>query len=69
MLHQITVIALGIGLLGLVQLGFGLAGWIYRPVAFATITLGIALFLWRIRRLQRRDITGWFTEPAGAATF
>ncbi len=62
----VTTIAAGIGILSLLQLLLGLAGQLHRVIAIALVAVGIALLLWRARRISREDVTRWLTAPADA---
>lgn len=59
-LHAVTRIALGLGILGLLQLALGLAGFIHPAVAFSMIALGVALFA--IRQRPSRIKQYWTAE-------
>jgi hypothetical protein len=69
----VTAIALGLGVISLMVLALGLAGWLNRPVGFALlacgVVLGAALVAWQwggsVRQGVDEPLRRWIAEPAG----
>lgn len=59
-LQIVTHVALGLGIISLLELLLGLAGLLHRPIAFAIIAIGIALLVIRVHK----HIAQWLTAPA-----
>ena len=63
-LRRVTTIAAGMGILSLVQLACGLAGWIRQPVAIGLVVVGIALLAFRARKMAVADVVVSLKVPA-----
>ena len=63
-LRSVSILAIGLGILGLLQLLLGVVGLLHRWTAFAVIGVGIALLAFRHRHLSRSDVVAWLTGPA-----
>jgi hypothetical protein len=64
-LHVITEIALGLGVMSLLTLGLGLAGWLNHHVAAGILIAGFGLSVIWLSRCDKTAIRGWMSEPAG----
>jgi hypothetical protein len=62
--RRLTGIAVGLGILSLIQLGIGLASQLHRWSAFLLIAIGVALLAYRCRRIRWGDVTAWLDAPA-----
>src|SRR5579859_6638503 len=69
LLTYITATALGLGILSLITLLFGLIGFLSQPVAFALLALGIVALIARVYRTQSelRSLKSWWSGRAGAS--
>jgi hypothetical protein len=65
-LRSITRIALGIGIMGTLQLLLGLAGGLHRGFAVGLIATGIAMLFVRHRKITAGAIAAWWKTDAGA---
>jgi hypothetical protein len=61
-LRRVTRIATGLGIMSLLELLLGLAGELNRPVSLVLIGVGVWLFVWRCRRMFKRErLQNWLT--------
>jgi hypothetical protein len=65
-LRLITTVSLGLGIVGLLELTCGSAGLLHGGVAFTLIAVGVVLALWRMRKLDRRDVAPFLRADAAS---
>lgn len=62
----VTAAGVGLGLIALVVLGLGLAGWLNRWTGIALLLVGPAIYLpSHLRRLEFEKVSLWLKAPAG----
>jgi hypothetical protein len=63
-LRGISTVAIGLGILSILQLAVGLIGQLHRWSAFALVLVGVALLAWRCRNLRWPRVVEWLKTPA-----